>query len=78
MWLHDRMPAILHGEQLDAWLDNAGVEFSDPRIQRVLAPFTGGLTWREVSTTVNSVGNNSMECIMPLELFKEKQVRHAT
>ena len=52
--IHDRMPAVLEGEALDAWLDGDTVE----AVAALASLPDGILDAVEVSTKVNSVRNN--------------------
>jgi putative SOS response-associated peptidase YedK len=57
--IHDRMPAVLTGDSLEAWLEGD----TDEAVS-VLAPLVEGvLEAVEVSTRVNSVRNNDPENI---------------
>jgi putative SOS response-associated peptidase YedK len=64
--LHDRMPVLLHGPELDAWLDP---RVDDPAaLEPLLAPPpAGSLTLREVSTRVNEVEHDDPACLAPPE-----------
>ncbi|EKX41721.1 hypothetical protein GUITHDRAFT_141723 [Guillardia theta CCMP2712] len=61
-WLHDRMPAILEGDQIEAWLDAEANTFESKELK-----------YYEVADIVNNVKNNVPECLLPLSSFKEKQ-----
>ena len=58
--IHRRMPVILDDQTYDPWLDGSGgVE--------MLAPYESDqMTAYKVSTRVNSVKNNDVECVTPL------------
>ncbi len=61
--IHNRMPLILHREHIDEWLKTNTNQFTTvleavQNVEPQLVNFT-------VSTTVNSVRNNSPDCIMP-------------
>lgn len=56
--LHDRMPAVLREEAVDAWLGGAEPPALVPE---------GTLAAREVSTRVNSVQNDDAGCLGPPE-----------
>ena len=63
--IHDRTPMVIPPGGWDSWLDP---DFRDSEaLQSVMRPATespgGGLSWRPVSTTVNSVRNNGPELI---------------
>jgi len=59
--LHDRMPAILTPEALDAWLDP---DLEDPaRLAALLRPYEGSLAVREANRLVNSPRNDSPACL---------------
>ena len=59
-FIHDRMPAILNDESLEAWLDPSNKP-ADAR--EILGTFAGDLEFYSVSPSVNSTANNSPECI---------------
>ncbi len=63
--IHNRMPAILKPDQRETWLDP---EFSDEKeLLSLLGPYDSDLMEVfEVSTAVNSPGNNSAENIKPV------------
>ena len=60
--VHDRMPVILEGGSVDAWLDPA---VEDPKsLVQLLLPFPADqMKCVPVSPLVNSVKNNSPECV---------------
>jgi len=59
--IHDRMPVILDKKDWTAWLDEK-TKIDD--LNRLLTPCSSEITMmREVSSLVNSVSNNSKECI---------------
>ncbi len=62
-FIHPRMPAIVDGAGLDAWLDVGNVS-AESAIEE-LASFSGRIQFHTVSRFVNSVKNNSPECIRP-------------
>uniref|UniRef100_A0A7S4U9K0 Embryonic stem cell-specific 5-hydroxymethylcytosine-binding protein n=1 Tax=Guillardia theta TaxID=55529 RepID=A0A7S4U9K0_GUITH len=70
-WLHDRMPAILEGDQIEAWLDAEANTFES--VQAIIRPYSKELKYYEVADIVNNVKNNVPECLLPLSSFKEKQ-----
>ncbi|MFZ9696075.1 MAG: SOS response-associated peptidase family protein, partial [Ilumatobacteraceae bacterium] len=60
--IHDRMPAVLEGESLEAWLEGNALEAVS-----VLASLRDGvLAAVEVSTKVNSVRNNDPSNVEPV------------
>jgi putative SOS response-associated peptidase YedK len=62
--VHDRMPVILDRDARTSWLDPAT---DTGTLRRMLAPIDDALlTGFTVSTTVNSVANDSTGCIEPL------------
>lgn len=72
--VHDRMPAILTGEDLDAWLDvdNGG---QAERVEALLRPAPPGLLeGRPASLRVNSVANDDASLLRP-ELAPEAPAR---
>ena len=63
--VHDRMPVILDGPGLDAWLDPARAE--PVALEPLLAPLPGELMQATpVSTRVNSVRQEGPECLEPV------------
>jgi putative SOS response-associated peptidase YedK len=63
--LHGRMPVVLPGEQLGAWLDGPPPALA--------APPDGTFAARPVSPRVNAVANDDRECLAPRE--PEPQLR---
>ncbi len=64
--LHDRMPAIVAGDGLDAWLDPATGYTGD--LERSLRPFDPArLEVFPVSARVNRVGVDDLSCVEPLD-----------
>lgn len=62
--VHERMPVILTPDEREVWLDP---ETPVERLQAMLRPYArGDLTANQVSRRVNSVDNDSPECIEPL------------
>ncbi|KAJ3602354.1 hypothetical protein NHX12_030112 [Muraenolepis orangiensis] len=69
--IHDRMPAILDGEDdVRRWLDFGEVKSSDAL--KLLRP-TDRLTFHPVSSLVNNSRNNSPECLQPVDLQAKKE-----
>jgi putative SOS response-associated peptidase YedK len=64
--IHNRMAVILPRQAYDVWLDPA--ERSPDDLDRLLKPYPAGqMRAYEVSPLVNSPGNDSPECIRPVE-----------
>jgi len=64
--IHDRMPMVIGPERWADWLDPGSSDAAD--LLSLLAPASAGqLTWRPVSTAVNSVRNNGPALIEPAE-----------
>lgn len=63
--IHNRMPVVLPESAYDLWL---APEEQDPaRLQELLQPYPADkMTAYSVSTLVNSPGNESRECILPV------------
>lgn len=60
--VHDRMPAILLSEGIDAWLDPKNVDGAD--LQQLLVPYPADeMHERVVSTRVNSARNEGAELL---------------
>ncbi|XP_057701992.1 abasic site processing protein HMCES [Corythoichthys intestinalis] len=69
--IHDRMPAVLAGEeQVRRWLDFGEVKSLDALN---LLQSEDILTYHPVSTLVNSSRNNSPECLQPVDLNQKKE-----
>ncbi|HEX7619626.1 MAG TPA: SOS response-associated peptidase [Anaerolineales bacterium] len=63
--LHNRMPVILQSNAYAQWIDSAPQ--APDRLQTLLVPFpTEEMEAYPVSTLVNSPGNDSAECILPV------------
>lgn len=61
--IHDRMPALLAGDAVDAWLDRS---LSGPKALPLAATAPDGtMTFRPVGRGVNSAGNDGPELIAP-------------
>lgn len=61
--LHDRMPAILNEEGVEAWLDR---EARSTELEALLRPYPAEeMRAYEVSTLVNNPRNDSEECMKP-------------
>ncbi|KAM7451134.1 hypothetical protein ABFA07_001203 [Porites harrisoni] len=70
-WLHDRMPAILDGEEeVRQWLDYGEVPWK--KALELVKP-KDCLEWHPVSSVVNNSRNKSPECIQPIDLSKQKE-----
>ncbi|MEX1207645.1 MAG: SOS response-associated peptidase [Acidimicrobiia bacterium] len=63
--IHNRMPVVLPGDAWEAWLDPAFADQSRLRGLLVASP-ADRLTEHAVSTLVNDVKNNYLECVAPL------------
>lgn len=62
--VHDRMPAILTGDDEAAWLDPA--EHDPAKLFPLLRPYEGKMLSYEVAPLVNSPQNDVRECILPV------------
>ncbi|XP_014440220.1 embryonic stem cell-specific 5-hydroxymethylcytosine-binding protein isoform X1 [Tupaia chinensis] len=74
--IHHRMPAILDGDEaVSKWLD-----FGEVPIQEALTLIrpTENITFHPVSPVVNSVRNNTPECLAPVNLVVSKPWKTAT
>ena len=58
--IHRRMPVILDDQTYDPWLDGSG------GVEMLTAYKSNQMTAYKVSTRVNSVKNNDVECVTPL------------
>jgi len=62
--IHDRMPVILHTKQYETWLLDSTPELT---LQGLLAPYPEDeMVAFRVSSKVNSPGNNSPDCLIPV------------
>jgi len=67
--IHDRMPAILDPDNYDLWLDPGIQDVGE--ISEMLKPHDAHLMrCYPVSTRVNSVSNDDLECSRPVELVE--------
>lgn len=64
--VHDRMPLILKGKDLEEWLDPENTDKEDLR-HLLEVQKAGYLTSYRISTDVNRVSNNGPELIEPIE-----------
>lgn len=70
-WIHDRMPAILDGEEaINSWLDFGKVPADEA--MKLLVPIKN-LTFHPVSKIVGNSRNKAPECIQPIELKPKEQ-----
>eukprot|EP00731_Ephydatia_muelleri_P024721 Em0016g992a len=73
--IHDRMPAILDGEEeVSRWLcpNNATSEVLD-----LIRP-CGTLAWHTVSRAVSNVRNKTSECVLPIDTSKQVSSKQNT
>jgi putative SOS response-associated peptidase YedK len=70
--IHDRMPAILRGDEIDLWLDVRGVRVAEAR-QLILPLNDGALKFHPVSTRVNSARDDDPGLIEPVTVEVPKQ-----
>jgi len=67
--IHDRMPVILHPDELGLWLDRQVLDAE--RLTTLFAPYPAGkLEAYQVSMLVNNVAHDGPECIAPQNLKK--------
>ncbi|XP_074770094.1 abasic site processing protein HMCES isoform X4 [Athene noctua] len=72
-FIHHRMPAILDGDEaIRKWLDFAEVPTQEA--VKLIQP-TENIVFHPVSTFVNSIHNNTPECLTPIELGAKKEVK---
>jgi len=70
-WLHNRMPlALKTAEQIEEWC-NPKVAFE--KVSGFLDNTNNGLKCEAVSTFVSRIGNNTEECISPIDLDAKKE-----
>lgn len=62
--VHDRMPVIVVGSDVDAWLDLAA---ESDALQALLRPFGGEMECYAVGLAVNRAKNDGPECVEPLK-----------
>ncbi|XP_068838829.1 abasic site processing protein HMCES isoform X2 [Capricornis sumatraensis] len=71
--IHNRMPAILDGEEaVSKWLDFG--EVSAQEALKLIGP-TENIAFHPVSSVVNSSRNNTPECLFPLHLLAGKELK---
>ncbi|ELR14906.1 uncharacterized protein ACA1_325220 [Acanthamoeba castellanii str. Neff] len=72
--IHDRMPVILGSEEArEMWLRADGNDPSS-EVLRLLRPYKGEhVVFDKVSTMVNSIKNNSPECLVPVDRLASKK-----
>ena len=63
--IHNRMPAIIHKEYLNIWLNHE--KYSQEKALKLLKPFDGKLLYHPVSNFMNNPRNNSPKCIEKYE-----------
>uniref|UniRef100_A0A8C9EHS7 Abasic site processing protein HMCES n=1 Tax=Pavo cristatus TaxID=9049 RepID=A0A8C9EHS7_PAVCR len=72
-FIHHRMPAILDGDEaIEKWLDFAEVPTQEA--MKLIRP-TENIAFHPVSTFVNSVRNDTPECLVPIKLGAPKEVK---
>ena len=72
-FIHHRMPAILDGDEaIEKWLDFAEVPTREA--MKLIRP-AENIAFHPVSTFVNSVRNDTPECLVPIELGAPKEVK---
>lgn len=72
-WVHERMPAILDGEEaVHKWLDYGEVPVSEAI--KLIHP-TECIALYPVSTLVNNSRNDGLECIKPIKLEVKKEAK---
>lgn len=70
-FIHDRMPVVLQGENINKWLDPK-MSFKD--CFHMLSPYKdNNLVWYRVSDTVNSIKNKGLECLLDEPSFTKKK-----
>lgn len=62
--VHHRMPALLHPDEWEAWLDPRRGDAA--RLLPLLRPWTGPLQLRRVSPYVNNVRHDGPQCLEPM------------
>lgn len=72
--VHDRMPAILRGDEIDAWLDVRGVPAKDAH-QLALPLPDGVVKFHPVSTRVNSARDDDPGLILEVTPEKPEAIR---
>ncbi|XP_065543598.1 abasic site processing protein HMCES isoform X2 [Lathamus discolor] len=72
-FIHHRMPAILDGDDaITQWLDFAEVPTQEA--VKLIQPIEN-IVFHPVSTFVNSIRNNTPECLAPIELGAKKEAK---
>lgn len=68
--IHDRMPMIIHGEDVELWMDHEIQEIGP--LEHLLQPVLDHeIEMHPVSTEVNSVKNNNPELVKPIATQEE-------
>jgi putative SOS response-associated peptidase YedK len=73
-WAHDRMPVVLDENGVDKWLNFEDYKPED--VADLLKPYEG-LEYHEVSQEVNSVRNDSVNCVRAVEVAQQKPEENA-
>jgi putative SOS response-associated peptidase YedK len=72
--IYDRMPALLHGDAVDGWLNTRDVESHDA-IRLIAPPPAGSMVFHPVSRAVNKAEADGPELIAPVEPAAEPPER---
>ncbi|XP_064352236.1 abasic site processing protein HMCES [Camelus dromedarius] len=74
--IHQRMPAILDGEEaVSKWLDFG--EVSTQEALKLIHP-TENITFHPVSSLVNNSRNDALECLVPVNLLVRKELKSSS
>ncbi len=65
LWLHDRVPVILHHTHWAGWL--APDTALAPAQAMLEAPWPDGIVWNRVSRRVNRPGHDGPDCVQPVD-----------
>lgn len=64
--VHDRMPALLAGDAIEAWLDTGSV-YAEAATDLLVPPPDGTMSYHPVSRAVGKTDNDSPELIRPVD-----------
>jgi putative SOS response-associated peptidase YedK len=64
--VHDRMPAILHGDEIDAWLNTRDVS-ANVALNFIASPAPGTMKYHPVGRAIGNANNDGPELIAPID-----------
>ncbi len=66
--IHDRMPVILHKDQIEEWLD---IDTNRENVSSIMRPYEGDMVAYAVSSYVNNPSNKSEQCMEEVTVKKQ-------